>query len=83
MTVRDAGMRVKDVWNDVARGVVRQVLGVAFALPLPLWIADQARNDVASCPAVPTLWIDESPMNLCEIHGFQPKGANALSFSSR
>ena len=29
------------------------------------------------------LWIDESPMNLCEILGFQPKGANALSFSSR
>ena len=24
---------------------------------LPLWIADQVRNDVTSCPAVPALWI--------------------------
>ena len=30
-----------------------------------------------------TLWIDESPMNLCEIHGFQPKDVYALSFLSR
>ena len=32
---------------------------------------------------LPPLWIDESPMNLCEILGLQPKGVNALSFSSR
>ena len=32
---------------------------------------------------VPTLWIDESPMNLCEILGLQPKGVATLSFSSR
>ena len=25
--------------------------------PLSLWIADQARNDVTSCPAGPALWI--------------------------
>ena len=31
----------------------------------------------------PTLWIDESPMNLCEILGLQPKGVATLSFSSR
>ena len=31
----------------------------------------------------PALWIDESPMNLCEILGFQPKGVATLSFSSR
>ena len=29
------------------------------------------------------LWIDEAPMNLYELLGFQPKGVNALSFSSR
>ena len=28
------------------------------------------------------LWIDESPMNLYEILGFQPKGVATLSFSS-
>ena len=27
------------------------------AATLPLWIADQVRNDVTSCPAVPALWI--------------------------
>ena len=48
-----------------------------------LWIGDQVRNDGASCPAVPALWIDESPMNLCEILGLQPKGVATLSFSSR
>ena len=37
---------------------------------------------VASHHTLP-LWIDESPMNLCEILGFQLKGVNALSFSSR
>ena len=31
----------------------------------------------------PALWIDESPMNLCEILGLQPKGVATLSFSSR
>ena len=36
------------------------------------------------CPASLTaLWIDESPMNLYEILGFQPKGVATLSFSSR
>ena len=33
--------------------------------------------------ALPPLWIDESPMNLYEILGFQPKGVATLSFSSR
>ena len=32
---------------------------------------------------IPTVWIDESPMNLCEILGLQPKGVATLSFSSR
>ena len=56
---------------------------------LHLWIADQVRNDVCvvaggcSVWRVPILWIDEPPMNLCEILGFQPKGVNTLSFSSR
>ena len=30
---------------------------------------------LSCCPA---LWIDESPMNLCEILGFQPKGVATL-----
>ena len=34
-------------------------------------------------PRVAALWIDESPMNLCEILGLQPKGVATLSFSSR
>ena len=37
-------------------------------------------KDGLVCPA---LWIDESPMNLCEILGLQPKGVATLSFSSR
>ena len=58
-------------------------LGVVLACCCPalyLWIADQVRNDVE---VVPALWIDESLVNLYEILGFQPKGVNALSFSSR
>ena len=31
----------------------------------------------------PTLWIDKSPMNLCEIHGFQPKVVYDLPFLAR
>ena len=41
------------------------------------WMLDQIRHDS------PALWIDESPMNLYEILGFQPKGVATSSFSSR
>ena len=45
-----------------------------------LWRQDQVHHDGLGSAA---LWIDESPMNLCEILGFQPKGVATLSFSSR
>ena len=52
-----------------------------------LWIPAYAgmtdRVGMVTRRGVSPLWIDESPMNLCEILGFQPKGVNALSFSSR
>ena len=32
---------------------------------------------------VPALWIDESPITLCQRVRLQRKGVNALSFSSR
>ena len=32
---------------------------------------------------LPPLWIDESPITLCQRVRFQRKGVNALSFSSR
>ena len=37
--------------------------------------------DLACCR--PTLWIDESPITLCQRVRLQRKGVNALSFSSR
>ena len=60
------------------------MVGLACCHPTvpPLWIADQVRNDGAG-HHTSALWIDESPMNLYEILGFQPKGVATLSFSSR
>ena len=43
----------------------------------------EGEGDSVGFSCCPTLWIDESPMNLYEILGFQPKGVNALSSSSR
>ena len=36
-------------------------VGLLFARPPPLWIADQVRND-----GVTALWIDESLITLCQ-----------------
>ena len=40
-------------------------------------------GQVSAMRGASALWIDESPMNLYEILGFQPKGVATLSFSSR
>ena len=47
-------------------------LWVVAPSPLPLWIADQVRNDVAVLSSMylawrfPALWIDESLITLCQ-----------------
>ena len=62
---------------------------IGTMLCIVLWIPAFAERACATVVAISylawrfsTLWIDESPMNLYEILGFQPKGVNALSFSS-
>ena len=72
------------LWSSAVKGEgdsVGVVLLTRATLP-PLWIADQVRND-GHGHDTSTLWFDESPMNLYEILGFQPKGVATLSFSSR
>ena len=64
-----AGMTVRDARNDggTYKGEGDWWLCCLVINPAPhLWIADQVRNDGLSCPAVPALWIDESPITLCQ-----------------
>ena len=87
VTRRPSGLRIKPAmtvwWDCLAITLCSQCQALGQALTLSRQGRGGLTVGLDLFSPSPALWIDESPITLCQRVRFQRKGVNALSFSSR